>query len=499
MRQLRFIFIAILTSLFVINTVFWRKAIAVLLSGIYKVNKFMRRIRFWLLGIVSFIIAIVATVFVSGSSLNRLLLAASCTIFSFNSTFCIPNLGWNPIVRCHLSPLTQTSEGHRGITLKATSRIWLFKDASGKDFNFTGEASKEIERANRRVDLTEDYLEVESISDEIWKKVQCPPLLRLLPTCVVVNTSSDPRVWRAIIDRSFDKDTSIIFSYSFYVPGFHFDRETFIDGSRWLKLRKDDMLKELRPIKNASDEDAKLRGKQARKYLGQALHSLQDFYAHSNWVELGKTKFNEDLGREVICDGKGDEHTPPCSKPADLEKNVSGEPTAVLKDVCSTVGHNNLPCHKEYDPGTLDPTLKKLTSGYFMGLTDCTAPVGKTRHGTLGCSGLSKDNSEHNGFAPGGYKKAFDFAVDASVDYINQIVRTLEDEGNFEAIKALMGMPANLSSAPTSNGSQYEFRLVAKDGDAATDFGSEWKIELADLGIGATDESWKFILLCLCE
>ncbi len=33
----------------------------------------------------------------------------------------------------------------------------------------------------------------------------------------------------------------------------------------------------------------------ARKALGRALHTIQDFYAHSNWVELGKRISNFDL------------------------------------------------------------------------------------------------------------------------------------------------------------------------------------------------------------
>jgi hypothetical protein len=35
---------------------------------------------------------------------------------------------------------------------------------------------------------------------------------------------------------------------------------------------------------------------QARQLLGQLLHTLQDFYSHSNWIELGKTEINERLG-----------------------------------------------------------------------------------------------------------------------------------------------------------------------------------------------------------
>ncbi len=36
--------------------------------------------------------------------------------------------------------------------------------------------------------------------------------------------------------------------------------------------------------------------KQARQLLGQLLHTLQDFYSHSNWIELGKKEINEHLG-----------------------------------------------------------------------------------------------------------------------------------------------------------------------------------------------------------
>jgi len=35
---------------------------------------------------------------------------------------------------------------------------------------------------------------------------------------------------------------------------------------------------------------------QARQLLGQLLHTLQDFYSHSNWIELGKNEINEHLG-----------------------------------------------------------------------------------------------------------------------------------------------------------------------------------------------------------
>ena len=39
----------------------------------------------------------------------------------------------------------------------------------------------------------------------------------------------------------------------------------------------------------------------ARALLGELLHTLQDFYSHSNWIEMGKTQINENIGiRENI-------------------------------------------------------------------------------------------------------------------------------------------------------------------------------------------------------
>lgn len=36
--------------------------------------------------------------------------------------------------------------------------------------------------------------------------------------------------------------------------------------------------------------------REARKLTGQILHTIQDFYSHSNWVEMGNTDINRDIG-----------------------------------------------------------------------------------------------------------------------------------------------------------------------------------------------------------
>ncbi len=35
---------------------------------------------------------------------------------------------------------------------------------------------------------------------------------------------------------------------------------------------------------------------EARGRIGDLLHTLQDFYSHSNWIEMGRTEINDRIG-----------------------------------------------------------------------------------------------------------------------------------------------------------------------------------------------------------
>ena len=59
----------------------------------------------------------------------------------------------------------------------------------------------------------------------------------------------------------------------------HFDSEQFITSSR--------RIADLR--RQAISAIKQYRMKIARNFAGRALHTLQDFYSHSNWIELGNT------------------------------------------------------------------------------------------------------------------------------------------------------------------------------------------------------------------
>src|SRR6185295_3558966 len=120
----------------------------------------------------------------------------------------------------------------------------------------------------------------------------------------------------------------------------HFDNERIGDGTKRLLVLKEAIVSDL---KGGSPD-----GVSARDHLGAALHSIQDFYAHSNWVEMGHASdLQSALGRKKLA-------TP--------------APTLV---VCGP------------DQATLAGAgLTNLTSGYYSLPDPCTpAPAGKCLHG----------------------------------------------------------------------------------------------------------------------
>jgi hypothetical protein len=86
----------------------------------------------------------------------------------------------------------------------------------------------------------------------------------------------------------------------------HFDNEAFMNGSRRiLQFRQTSSLIALLTKTLAfgsfylvinQTRDNKTDLKHAREILGQLFHTLQDFYSHSNWVEMGNTDINQLIG-----------------------------------------------------------------------------------------------------------------------------------------------------------------------------------------------------------
>ncbi|XP_024146586.1 von Willebrand factor A domain-containing protein 7 [Oryzias melastigma] len=130
--------------------------------------------------------------------------------------------------------------------------------------------------------------------------------------------------------------------------------------------------------------------KAARETLGRILHTLQDFYSHSNWVELGFTEPYINLIRPDL----------PLDNLADVD-------TATCSDCASGT------CPNPVLPNIL--TEKKLTSGY-MGVHSSAKPKGKCSHGgpsdmtssVIPRGGISKDErrSDNQNFHDAAVKAA---------------------------------------------------------------------------------------------
>lgn len=176
----------------------------------------------------------------------------------------------------------------------------------------------------------------------------------------------------------------------------HFDGEDFYWGSkRLIDLRE-------RVVKKITTTNF---GPSARADLGGAMHTLQDFYAHSNWVELGNNSIKSDLGRQIFTG--------------------AGSTVATCPNDKGVLGGEG---------------LKQLTSGYFPFVATkplCDAPSGKCRHGvTLGnlCpDGLNKDDDSRKGF-----ETARSLAVSATQDFLNQVLQDPQVANNAKAIKLLL-------------------------------------------------------------
>jgi hypothetical protein len=194
-----------------------------------------------------------------------------------------------------------------------------------------------------------------------------------------------------------------------FLSSWHFDGENFAEGqARLLTLRQG-------CINGLKNQDALT----ARENLGGALHTIQDFYSHSNWVELGNGDPNPALG-----------------EPGQKIANTA-DPFEVT---CSP------------DGGTLNTT--KLTSGYYGGEDRTPLIPQKCRHGGVkdsssGSSDINKDGRNPL-FSPGsGHAEAARLALEAT----QQFIRSVKNDITTRELKLLFGVGPTLGFAIDTTGS----------------------------------------------
>ncbi|KAI2668273.1 von Willebrand factor A domain-containing protein 7 [Labeo rohita] len=151
--------------------------------------------------------------------------------------------------------------------------------------------------------------------------------------------------------KGFQEAISRIRSKNAWVDGkkfasaqYHFDGETFVKGRN--------LITEGVKVVKATAQQGNYET--ARNRLGEALHTLQDFYSHSNWIELGNLFPYSNLTR-----------------PDSLINNIA-EPTRPTCRSCDGSDCRN---------NILEDIIKEkiLTSGYF----GFSKPSGKCSHGTF--------------------------------------------------------------------------------------------------------------------
>ncbi|XP_028302235.1 von Willebrand factor A domain-containing protein 7-like isoform X2 [Gouania willdenowi] len=171
----------------------------------------------------------------------------------------------------------------------------------------------------------------------------------------------------------------------------HFDDETFKGG-------RDVITTGVSAVKASVKDENYIAG---RWTLGQVCHTLQDFYSHSNWVELGNNAPYNSL-----------------IKPDQTLTNLAG----VDVQTCRNCNGNN--CKNNILPDVLQQGL--LTSGYFN-IFSSKKPTGKCSHGGSldrtskrdPVGGINKDKvGSSHGFL---HKDAANLAVDATVELLEDI------------------------------------------------------------------------------
>ncbi|XP_068751662.1 von Willebrand factor A domain-containing protein 7-like [Montipora capricornis] len=191
----------------------------------------------------------------------------------------------------------------------------------------------------------------------------------------------------------------------------HFDGEQFESGSQRIVRLRQELITSL------------LKGdtlQHARNLAGGALHTLQDFYSRSNWIELGNASPYELLGRPEF--------------ESEIPQEFIAGPTESTCNDCSLDPESGL------TDGLCESNLNtvKLTSGYRSG-QDIEKPefVGKCSHGgktdesrfMSATGGINKDSTSVNESPHASlHTVAADLAVEATSIFLNDIRSTVGDD-----------------------------------------------------------------------
>ncbi|CAF1359667.1 unnamed protein product [Adineta ricciae] len=247
------------------------------------------------------------------------------------------------------------------------------------------------------------------------------------------------------------------------LPAAHFDSESFAESNhRLMQLRK-------KIVDDANNPTINLE--KARERIGSYLHTLQDFYSHSNWIEMGKTVINDRLGlQEDIGPVAGIEQATCTSTGC---KKIQSQCNLLQKIILHKCPMEYYDCRNNI----LDDVNKQglLTSGYmsnqFNGKDEPVikpTSVVKCSHGSVmdktshqeAIGGINKDTMTPV-YSPHFYLHldAAKLAIDATERFFNDLRKDIGDD-NFDRLFAINPTDEQLEKAKKSLAEREQFHFL---------------------------------------
>jgi hypothetical protein len=169
---------------------------------------------------------------------------------------------------------------------------------------------------NKTIDMSQmdnEYLDIDKIYSNYYNQSLCD-----LPVEKLINTELGPNV--AIVD--IDPVTKDL-------PYAHFDAETFNQSNS----RVVSYISTIYNFLNIKDYGS------ARKFSAQILHTIQDFYSHSNWVEMNMTSINMEIGKTIFSSTPIiDNVTSACNTSCTITRMGCGKLISVMLSLIQLVG-----------------------------------------------------------------------------------------------------------------------------------------------------------------
>ncbi|CAF0768760.1 unnamed protein product [Adineta steineri] len=269
---------------------------------------------------------------------------------------------------------------------------------------------------------------------------------------------------KSIIDKIQVRDALVDLNPSTKnLPSAHFDSESFKESNdRIIQLRN----KILEDVNDPNKDLDKARGR-----IGDLLHTLQDFYSHSNWIEMGKTKINdrigihEDIGQvaginQATCTNNG------CTK-------IQTKCNLMQKIVLKTCPMEYYDCKNNILSDINNQGL--LTSGYMSNQFNINnepiikpTNVEKCSHGSVmdttshqvAIGGINKDTMTPL-YSPH-YHLHFDaakLAIDATEQFFNDLRKDLGDR-KFDRLFAINPTEAQIQAAKIAIANRQQFQFL---------------------------------------